>query len=120
WMHVDTEVDGGIALAQWSALHTAYTLLGERVELVDQQPGLPNMVFTANAAVVRGREAVLSRFRHPERQGEEPFWRRALEQRGFEVTVLDPQVAFEGAGDALFVGDTLFCGHGFRTDRQAP
>ncbi|TMD87266.1 MAG: amidinotransferase [Chloroflexi bacterium] len=116
WMHVETEVDGSMALAQWQALYNAYSLLGERVELVDQQPGLPDMVFTANAAVVRGREAVLSRFRHPERQGEEPFWRNALERRGITVHRVPDEVAFEGAGDALFVGERLFCGHGFRTD----
>ena len=74
------------------------------------------MVFTANAAVVRGREAVLSRFRHPERQGEEPFWRRALEGLGITVHALPDDVPFEGAGDALFVGERLFCGHGFRTE----
>ena len=28
-------------------------------------------------------------------------------------------LSFEGAGDALFVGDRLFCGYGFRTDREA-
>jgi N-dimethylarginine dimethylaminohydrolase len=116
WMHVGTEVDAPIALAQWGALYNAYTLLGEQVELVDQQPGLPDMVFTANAAVVRGREAVLSRFRHPERQGEEPFWRRALEGLGITVHTVPDDVTFEGAGDALFVGERLFCGHGFRTE----
>ena len=41
WMHVETEVDGSMALAQWQALYNAYSLLGERVEVVDQQPGLP-------------------------------------------------------------------------------
>jgi len=119
WMHVEVGVDHDAAVQQWERLHRAYTDLGEQVDLVEPVAGLPDMVFTANAAVVRGRAAVLSRFRHSERRGEEPFWRRALEERGFEVTVLDPQVAFEGAGDALFVGDTLFCGHGFRTDRPA-
>ncbi|HEX3607719.1 MAG TPA: arginine deiminase-related protein [Candidatus Dormibacteraeota bacterium] len=119
WMHVGTEVDGGMALAQWSALHTAYTLLGEEVILVDQQPGLPDMVFTANAAVVHAGEAVLSRFRHPERQGEEPYWQRALERLGITVHRLPDEVAFEGAGDALFVGERLFCGHGFRTDLES-
>ncbi len=116
WMHVETVVDGQMALAQWGALYNAYTLLGEQVELVDQQPGLPDMVFTANAAVVRGRDAVLSRFRHPERQGEEPIWRRALTGLGIRVHTVPDDVSFEGAGDALFVGERLFCGHGFRTD----
>jgi N-dimethylarginine dimethylaminohydrolase len=119
WMHVGQEVDGRMARAQWQALHDAYRLLGERVELADQQPGLPDMVFSANAAVVRGRDAVLSRFRHPERQGEEPLWRAALDRLGLRVHILPEGVSFEGAGDALFVGERLFCGHGFRTDAEA-
>jgi N-dimethylarginine dimethylaminohydrolase len=119
WMHVEVGVDRDTAIEQWERLHSAYIALGEQVELVEPVAGLPDMVFTANAAVVRDRSAVLSRFRHPERQGEEPLWQRALEERGFDVRVLDRRLSFEGAGDALFVGDRLFCGHGFRTDRQA-
>ena len=119
WMHVDAGVDRAAAAEQWDRLHAAYTGLGEQVELVDPVAGLPDMVFTANAAVVSAGRAVLSRFRHAERQGEEPFWQRALEARGIEVEVIHPRLSFEGAGDALFVGDRLFCGHGFRTDRRA-
>jgi N-dimethylarginine dimethylaminohydrolase len=119
WMHLGTVVDARMALAQWQALQQAYRTLGETVELVDQQPGLPDMVFAANAAVARGREAVLSRFRHPERQGEEPLWQAALERLGMRVHTVPPDVVFEGAGDALFVGERLFCGHGFRTDRES-
>ena len=116
WMHVDVDVDRGRAVEQWEALERLYTSLGETVSLVDPVRGLPDMVFTANAAVVRGRTAVLSRFRHAERQGEEAHWAAELAERGLEVHRLPRDLAFEGAGDALFVGDTLYCGFGFRTD----
>ena len=119
WMHVEQEVDRERARSQWEALHAAYASLGQEVQVVEQAPGLPDMVFAANAALVRNGTAVLARFRHPERQGEEPLWRRALSDRGLKVVTVAPGVSFEGAGDALFVGDRLFAGYGFRTDRAS-
>lgn len=119
WMHVGVSVDRALAAAQWDALYSTYRGLGAAVDLVEAHRGLPDMVFTANAAVVWKRAAVLSSFRHPERQGEEPFWQEELERRGLSVERLNHGLAFEGAGDALFVGDRLFCGSGFRTDRAA-
>jgi N-dimethylarginine dimethylaminohydrolase len=76
------------------------------------------MPFTANAAVVRAGRAVLSRFRFPERQTEEPYWRSALADLGYQLSAIPEGLSFEGAGDALFVGDRLFAGYGFRTDRE--
>jgi N-dimethylarginine dimethylaminohydrolase len=119
WMHVDVPVDHPRAKQQWQALYRAYEALGVSVELVEPVAGLPDMVFTANAGVLHGDDVVLSRFRHSERQGEEPHWRRAFEQRGLRVHSMPADVAFEGAGDALFVGDRLFAGYGMRTDRAA-
>jgi N-dimethylarginine dimethylaminohydrolase len=119
WMHIHNQVDHSLALEQWNALYGAYGELGQDVDLVEPVPGNPDMVFTANAAVVRDRRAVMARFRHPERQGEEPFWRVALADRGYRISELPSGISFEGAGDALFVGDHLFAGYGFRTDREA-
>ena len=47
------------------------------------------------------RAVVLSRFFHPERQGEEPFFKAWFEQAGFTVHELPEDLPFEGAGDAL-------------------
>jgi N-dimethylarginine dimethylaminohydrolase len=116
WMHIQNEVDHDRAEEQWNALFDAYRELGLDVELVEPVKGNPDMVFTANAAVVRDRKAVLSRFRHPERRSEEPFWRAALRDRGYRLSEIPEGLAFEGAGDALFVGDRLYAGYGFRTD----
>ena len=118
WMHVATQVDRRLAWHQWEALLHTYRELGVEVVLADPVPGLPDMVFTANAGLTRGDRVVLSRFRHPERQREESRWRELFE--GWGAPVCDTgDIAFEGAGDALFVGDTLVCGYGFRTDPEA-
>jgi N-dimethylarginine dimethylaminohydrolase len=119
WMHVDNQVDRSRAASQWDALHRAYSALGQEIVLADAVPGLPDMVFTANAGVVWNGRAVLSRFRHPERQGEESHWTRVFESQGFELVAPPREMSFEGAGDALFVGDTLYAGYGFRTDKSA-
>jgi N-dimethylarginine dimethylaminohydrolase len=118
WMHVASPVDPRRAGLQWEALRDTYQDLGADVLLAEPVPGLPDMVFTANAGVTWDGRVMLSRFRHPERQGEETHWRQLFANWG--VPVQDTGgIPFEGAGDALFVGDTLVCGHGFRTDRAA-
>jgi N-dimethylarginine dimethylaminohydrolase len=88
------------ATTQWRDLLTA--IAGHaRVELVHPEPGLPDMVFTANAGFVLDDVCVVSRFRHPERQGEEPHFERWFRSRRFSVLTMPPDLPFEGAGDAL-------------------
>jgi lysine-ketoglutarate reductase/saccharopine dehydrogenase-like protein (TIGR00300 family) len=102
---------------QWEQLYQ--TLLRyATVELIEPQKGWPDMVFTANAGLVLGRTAVLSRFFHPERQGEEPHFQRWFEENGFTVQTLPASLPFEGAGDALFdrAGGWLWAGYGFRSE----
>jgi lysine-ketoglutarate reductase/saccharopine dehydrogenase-like protein (TIGR00300 family) len=105
------------AQEQW---HGLYQKISERanVDLVKPQPGWPDMVFTANAGLILGDQVVLSRFLHPERQGEEPFFKEWFESRGHTVHVLPPDLPFEGAGDALLdrEGRWLWAGYGFRTE----
>lgn len=118
-------VIGGTAREQWSYLHGVLTtVLGADTVQVPPQPGLPDIVFTANAGLVRDGVAVPARFRHPERQGEEPFYRASLQEAGYAIRDLPEGIAFEGAGDALFYeGETLtpllFAAHGYRTDIES-
>ncbi|MGF1497107.1 MAG: TIGR00300 family protein [Elainellaceae cyanobacterium] len=102
---------------QWNKL---YQVLTEHatVELVKPQLGWPDMVFTANAGLVLGNTVVLSRFFHPERQGEEPFFKQWFEEQGYTVHELPRGLPFEGAGDALLdrEGRWLWAGYGFRSE----
>src|SRR5512140_3374868 len=54
-----------------AVLKRALSGLGAQVETIGAVQGLPDLVFPANAAVVLDGRALLARFRHPERQGEE-------------------------------------------------
>jgi N-dimethylarginine dimethylaminohydrolase len=116
WMNIAVRVDRQQAVEQWEALEKVYTSRGETIELATPLSGLPDMVFSANAAVLWRDQAVLSRFRHAQRAGEETHWRVVLERLGFTVHEVSSHLSFEGAGDALFVGDHLVQGWGFRTD----
>lgn len=105
------------AVEQWQGLHH---ILKEHaiVDLVAPVLGVPDMVFTANAGLVLGKNVVLSRFLHKERQGEEPFFKAWFEQNGYTVYELPKDLPFEGAGDALLdrEGRWLWAAYGFRSE----
>jgi ornithine--oxo-acid transaminase len=108
------------ATEQWTALHKAMTNAAD-VLLVEPQPGSPDMVFTANAGLVRDGVVALSSFYYPERQGEEPHFRRWFQESGFAVCEVPRGTPFEGEGDALFEADgsRLWAGHGPRTGHNS-
>jgi N-dimethylarginine dimethylaminohydrolase len=112
-------VDRDRALAQWQALRDLLAQWSPIVEL-EPVPGFPDMVFTANAGLVLGRKAVVSRFYHEERKGESPYFQHFFESRHFEIHPLPDAIYFEGAGDALFDrgAPRLWAGSGWRTDRS--
>ena len=105
------------AEAQWNKLYEVLKTYAD-VVLVEPQKGWPDMVFAANAGLVLGDQCVLSRFFHPERQGEEPHFQKWFEDNGFTVHTLPESLPFEGAGDALIdrAGHWVWAGYGFRSE----
>jgi len=73
WMDPSTPTDRAVAVRQWEDVRATYERLGHTVSLVDPAPGLPDMVFTANAGFAIGDTVLLSRFRHAERHDETPL-----------------------------------------------
>jgi len=117
WMRLDNQSDPKRARLQWRDLHDVLTReLGARVELLDPVRGLPDLVFTANAGYVEGDLFVSSAFKHPERQGETPFFDAWFAARGYRIEKLGPGCLFEGAGDALAMGETVFAGYRHRSE----
>src|SRR5579872_1166546 len=117
WMSLDNRPDLSLAARQWADLYAVLTgPIGVTVELIPQAPNAPDMVFTANAGLVRGDRVLLSHFRHPERQLEvEPF-RAWFEAHSYRTIAPPGGCKFEGEGDALFAGDTLVAGYLKRSD----
>jgi N-dimethylarginine dimethylaminohydrolase len=111
---------------EWAELHRTLVDLGAAIELVPPVPGLPDLVFTANSAVVLDRTALLARFRHPERQREEAHYEaafRALQGRGIVDVVRKLPAGFvlEGAGDCVWdaTRQLFWMGYGPRSDAAA-
>jgi N-dimethylarginine dimethylaminohydrolase len=104
------------AAEQWEHLYQAVSEVAD-VQLIDPQPGSPDMVFTANAGLERNGIVAISSFFHPERQGEEPHFRQWFHNAGYLVIDTPRATPFEGEGDALFStdGTRLWVGYGPRT-----
>jgi N-dimethylarginine dimethylaminohydrolase len=131
WMDPRAWANSGEALhaavaRQWTGLHRTLLARGAAIETFEPEPGLPDLVFTANAAVVLDRKAVLARFFHRERQGEQPVFAagfRALQALGLldEVVEMPEGVAFEGAGDCIWDRQRglFWMGYGFRSHGAA-
>ncbi len=120
WMSRRRPADHDTGVRQWELLHTLLEKeAGAEISCLSPVKGLHDLVFTANAAVVAGDLAILSRFRHRERQGEEPIHRQWFTEHGYRIYDLKAEAAFEGAGDALFCGETLFAGYRIRSEIQA-
>src|SRR5262245_29224802 len=76
------------ARRSFESLASALTAAGAQLEITPGVAGLPDMVFPANAAIVLDRLALLARFRHAERRGEEQHLQecfRALMSEGFST-----------------------------------
>lgn len=116
WMDMSRQSERAVAVEQWNALHQHLVDSGAKVSTLKPIEGLPDLVFTANAAMVFKQQALLSHFRFRQRQGEEPYNRQWLSEHGFDVVDVPDNFSFEGAGDALFCGDTLYAGYRMRSD----
>jgi N-dimethylarginine dimethylaminohydrolase len=117
WMRPGVAVDRDRALTQWQTLVETYTALGHRVEVVPGEPGLPDMVFAANGALVVGGRAYGARFLHPERRPEAALHAARLRELGVEV--VEPTHTNEAEGDFLVLGSMILAGTGFRTSLHA-
>jgi N-dimethylarginine dimethylaminohydrolase len=117
WMSRSRPADPVAARKQWENLYDLLRgKLGLSISLLAPEKGMPDLVFAANAGFVRGGIFIPSNFRHPERRGESPAFRRWFEREGYEIRDLPRDLFFEGEGDVLAMGDDLFAGYRIRSD----
>ena len=119
WMHREVAVDLDRARGQWGELVATLVEAGAEVELLDPQPRLPDLVFTANAGTVNRGRYVPSRFRHPNRQPEVAHDAAWFAEHGYEVAELPEGAGHEGAGDALPFRGVFLSGYRSRSDAAA-
>lgn len=122
----EAQAHAAAAKGEWRALHRTLKSLGATIHLVPPEDGLPDLVFTANGAVVMDRIALLARFRHSERQGEEAIFEHAFRKLQAarlidEVRRLPPGLRLEGAGDCVWdrTRGLFWMGYGPRSDKAA-
>jgi N-dimethylarginine dimethylaminohydrolase len=117
---------GLAARREWKRLKQKLTQLGATIELVPPVMGLPDLVFTANAAVVMDGIALVANFRYPERQPEAAHYERSFRElwaRGVigAVRPMPEGVLLEGAGDCVWdlARQMFWTGYGPRSDKDA-
>ena len=131
WMHPDDWQHDQRALAEqshreWDGLRETLSFLGASIEFVPAVAGVPDLVFTANAAVVLDGKALLARFRYPQRREEESHYKaafRALQAKGLidSLHTFPDGITHEGAGDCVFdqTRNLFWMGYGPRSDVAA-
>ena len=120
YMQAGASVDRALARSQWEFLRDTLRIAGAVVEVQRPVAGLPDMVFTNNAALVYDGRALLTRFRHDERRGEQVHNARTLKALGIDVMELPPEVeAFEGMAEVVVFDGRAVCAVGDRTSIEA-
>ncbi|AHJ62991.1 dimethylarginine dimethylaminohydrolase family protein [Granulibacter bethesdensis] len=121
----DAETNAAAAKKSADRLVEHLRACGASLEIIPGAPGLPDMVFPANAGTVLDGRMLLARFLHPQRQGEEPYFLAAFEslkERGIlqDIAFLPEGAVQEGAGDAIWDRRRGFfwTGFGQRSNRE--
>jgi N-dimethylarginine dimethylaminohydrolase len=118
WMDPSRLTSTRVALAQWKRLHDTFVELGHDVRLIEPVPGLPDMVFAANGAIVMDGKVLVARFRYRQRVDESAAYLDWF-RRGDWSAVRQAEYVNEGEGDFLCVGKEILAGTGFRSDLRA-
>ncbi|VDL69725.1 unnamed protein product [Nippostrongylus brasiliensis] len=106
WMQRKDPVDKEKAMKQWNTLKETIEKCGGTVEVMEpteDAKDLPDLVFTANSAIVRGKQAYIANFYNRERKGESKINEKWFRENGFK-THFNPDIIHEGTGDALWCG----------------
>ena len=101
------------ALKQWETLKQTLEDLGIAVEVIEQQPDVPDMVFATDQGIVKNGTILLANFRYSQRQPERVYYREWFREHGYNLMELSNIYPFEG-GDTLFFNDILFVGTSYR------
>lgn len=108
-------VDKARAMSQWENLKATLEKLGVSVEVIEQKPDVPDMVFATDQGIVRDGQVLLANFRYDQRKREREYYRDWFRDHGFGLRALSNVFSFEG-GDTLFFDDMLLVGTGFRAN----
>lgn len=121
------EVDKIQALNEWEHLRDGYQELGFQVDVIDGQPGYPDMVFCANQSLPYvnkngDKHVLMSIMKADQRKGEVPFIEEYYKSEGYDIHHIEGGnvESFEGMGDALwhFKRGLIWGAYGFRSSLE--
>jgi N-dimethylarginine dimethylaminohydrolase len=126
YMDVHDQPDPVRARQQWLGMLAAIEAAGGSVEVLEQRPDAPDMVYAMNLGLVVNRGAedqrvVMSHMRYPERRMETATAMGWFAAHGFGVSMVgrDGVGPHLEAGDAFAWRDALVVGYGPRTEELA-
>ena len=122
------KVDKIEANNEWDLVRSLFDQIGINVHVIEDQEGLPDMVFCANQSLPfideNGKRHVFMSIMHADQRKEEvPYIEQWYRQHGYELHYLDEDKIsnFEGCGDAIWhTGKRLLWGgYGYRSSEKA-
>lgn len=122
------KVDKIKANSEWESVRSLFEQIGLKVNVIEDQEGLPDMVFCANQSLpfidADGKRQVFMSIMHSDqRKDEVPFIEQWYRHQGFEIHFLDEDKIddFEGSGDAIWHIEKrlLWGGYGYRSSHDA-
>ena len=114
YMDLSKQPDHDLLMAEYAQIVASHIQAGRKVRFIEPVDGLPDMTYTANQALIRGKKAVLANL-PVERAGELIYIREWLSTNGYEV--FDCPYLLSGQGDALPTGTgAVIKGRGWRSD----
>jgi N-dimethylarginine dimethylaminohydrolase len=117
YMDLSKQPDREILKAEYAQIVAAHIAAGRTIRFMEPVDGLPDMTYTANQALIRGKKAVLANL-PKERAGELQYVREWLISNGYEV--FDCPYLLSGQGDALPTGTgAVIKGRGWRSDPKS-
>lgn len=121
-------VDTVEAQNEWELVRSLFDQVGLKVNVIEDQQGLPDMVFCANQSLPfvdeDGKRHVFMSIMHADqRKDEVPYIEQWYRQHGYEMHYFDEKDIsdFEGCGDAIWhTGkQLLWGGYGYRSSMDA-
>ena len=101
-MDTDSGCDREKAKEQWRTLKDILAHAGAEIKLIDQREDVPDMVFTANAALMYGNKAIISNFKYKERKPEEQYFAQWFKENGYDVITLPDRLCLSSLRQRAF------------------
>lgn len=119
WMDLNNKVNKAKAWEQWNNLVSVLKSCGVVIEVIEGQPGLPDMTFAGDEGIIFDGVCLLSNFKYPQRQKELDHYLPWLKEHNYVIKKIPDGIYFEGLGDVVVTDKKVVYGHGPRSHQDA-